>query len=216
MNEIIEQKEKIKDKSFQSLYDKGDLKVDGELLTYRDNTTMPIKRNYSESRFLNKKNRRDRKKIGNQVLAKITINPNVKGEYIYDKVINYNSSQFLNTKQRYIPKRKGTLYSSEAIINRNNKVEVIPSKVIKITSTIVVFECITDVKNQCYETREFPIILFEKYSFLKVGLVCNLNIILSPNNFNLTITNLNDSKIENLFDTSNLFEGLEDLNVHYL
>lgn len=94
-------------------------------------------------------------------------------------------------------------------------VEVIPSKIIRITPTMIVFECITDVKNQCFETREFPMILFEKYSYLKVGLVCNLNITLSPNNFNLRITNLNNAKIENLFDTSSLFEGLEDLNVHY-
>jgi hypothetical protein len=114
-----------------------------------------------------------------------------------------------------VSRRKRLLQIPESLIKQNNKVEIIPSKIIKISLETVVFECITDVKNQCYETREFPIILFEKYSFLKVGLVCNLNITLSPNNFNLKITNLNDSKIEHLFDTSSLFEGLEDLNVHY-
>jgi hypothetical protein len=146
----------------------------------------------------------------------VKISPDEKTENAYAKAINYNPSQSLKSKRSYLSKRKGGVHHSEISINPNTKVEAIPSKIIKITSQIVVIECITDIENQLYETREFPALLFKKYNYLKVGLVCNLNIALSPNNLNLTITNLNDSKIENLFDTSDLFDDLEGFeNVHY-
>ncbi len=157
---------------------------------------------------------RKKSRMGDTVT--VSISSKAKREDVYAKVINYNPSQSLKSKHSYLPKRKGALHHSEISINPNSKVKIIPSKIIKITPTMVVFECITDVKNQCYETREFPIILFQKYSFLKVGLVCNLNITLSPNTSNLKITNLDDSKIEKLFDTSDLFDELEGFeNVPY-
>jgi hypothetical protein len=116
-------------------------------------------------------------------------------------------------KPRFQTRSKGL---SRYLQNRADDVEIIPSKIIAINHEKIVFECVTDVKNQCYETREFPMILFEKYRFLKVGLVCNLNITLSPNNSHLKITNLDDLGIKKLFDTSDLFDELEGFeNIPY-
>lgn len=157
-----------------------------------------------------------RKNLVHGDFVEVIISPNVKREDIYDKAIIYNPSQSLKTKNKYFLRRKGALRISETVTELNSKTEVIPSKIIKITPTIIVFECITDVKNQCFETREFPMILFEKYSYLKVGLVFHLNISQTASNLSLYINHVGDKSIEKLFDTSSLFTELEDFeNIHY-
>lgn len=147
--------------------------------------------------------------------VKIIISPNVKIKDIYEKVIVYNPSQSLNIKNKFLSRRR-RVFLREPVTRQNSKVEVIPSKIIEITPSIVVFECITDVKNQCFETRELPTILFEKYSYLKAGLVFHLNISQTASNLSLYISHVGDKSIEKLFDTSNLFDELEGFeNVHY-
>lgn len=101
-------------------------------------------------------------------------------------------------------------------VNQKSIATIVPSKIVEINQQKFVMECLIDKSNEIYELREFPVILFEKYKGLKEGSIFNLNIYQLPNNIHIEISDLNDSSLEALFDTSKLFDDLEDFeNIHF-
>lgn len=121
-------------------------------------------------------------------------------------------------------KRKSFTVSKSSISNLKNNsgvnqksiVTVVPSKIVEINPQFFFMECLIDKNNEIYELREYPIILFAKYKGLKEGSIFNLNIYQLPNNIHIEISDLNDSSLEALFDTSKLFDDLEGFeNIHF-
>lgn len=143
--------------------------------------------------------------------SKAKIKSRVKG--IFPKRTGLMSSQPIKLRLREVNRAIFPSYLFKT--TQQVETQIIPSKIIEINSEKVVCECLIHTKNQVFELREFPVILFKNYKGLVKGTVFQLNIYQTASNLSLHINHLGDKSIEKLFDTSELFEGLEELNVHY-